>query len=527
MRAVWIAAALVAVLASAFVVYVHEVSKDSDGDGLSDLIERSGWRTLDGTVYMTDPYASDTDGDGLSDSQEAGDLVASPTGGSSFAGLSDPTAIDSDGDQLDDRLETHGWADTDGTRFTTAPKNADTDGDGLLDGAEAGERVDDRADQPTFALYSNPLSPDSDDDGLPDVDEADQSLDPFKPDTDGDGLLDLIELDLVGTAPDLADTDGDGFDDGFEVGNVTIRGLNPLQPDKPADAAAFAREFAQGAFAGEFMPGDTVAWLAGNLASGGSSFVPGVGWIVGGVADLRDLVASSIRADWVSAGYSVVGIVPTVGDGVVVPLKITKFLIRHPHLVSEVCQLIAKSDWIDEALKFKAIAAAAPEAWGALSQSTSANVALSLVLGGIKIESLAEDMARMNHVDGAPAPFLDTLTAAQNELTRMVDSEPSVQLTTRVITSTSACGQDCNAHGRLVDVLADGVAHETRLGYVTLTPAIAKQIRSDAFLVDSGQIDGAHWHFFASSRSNSVGASAGVISLLEEFGIKYTIHLPK
>ena len=57
------------------------------------------------------------------------------------------------------------------------------------------------------------------------------SLNPLTPDTDGDGLTDYDELFVYGTNPLLADTDGDGMPDGWEVAN----GLNPRVNDASAD----------------------------------------------------------------------------------------------------------------------------------------------------------------------------------------------------------------------------------------------------------------------------------------------------
>src|SRR5690606_8451595 len=107
-----------------------------------------------------------------------------------YTGISDPTKTDSDQDRLDDRLETQGWKSGANQTFITDPMMADTDGDGLSDGDEAGDRTTDRKKRLTFALHSDPLTPDTDEDGLSDAEEADQSLDPFEPDTDQDGLPD-------------------------------------------------------------------------------------------------------------------------------------------------------------------------------------------------------------------------------------------------------------------------------------------------------------------------------------------------
>ena len=53
-----------------------------------------------------------------------------------------------------------------------------------------------------------------------------EGLDPLSPDTDGDGLLDGEEIAL-GTDPQNDDSDGDGILDGTEVG----LGLDPSTPD--------------------------------------------------------------------------------------------------------------------------------------------------------------------------------------------------------------------------------------------------------------------------------------------------------
>lgn len=99
---------------------------DTDGDGISDEAETTGWRTGRGTVYSTDPAKADTDGDGLTDGQEAGQLRtgASFGKGTYYQGLSNPTMPDSDGDGLYDPAEFD---------FETAPLNPDTDSDGLDD----------------------------------------------------------------------------------------------------------------------------------------------------------------------------------------------------------------------------------------------------------------------------------------------------------------------------------------------------------------------------------------------------------
>ena len=205
------------------------VSKDTDGDGIPDMVEAS---------VGTDPNKADTDGDGLNDGQEMGKkddadpstqtnpLKADSDGdgltdgeedanqnGKVDPGESDPNSADTDGDGLTDKEE---------KALGTAPTDTDTDKDGLPDGLEVGKAND--ADPST---KTDPPKADSDGDGLKDGEEdankngkADgKEADPNKPDTDGDGLSDKQEDSYV-TDPTSKDTDGDGLADGLEVGAV-------------------------------------------------------------------------------------------------------------------------------------------------------------------------------------------------------------------------------------------------------------------------------------------------------------------
>ena len=118
----------------------------------------------------------------------------------------------------------------------TNPRLADTDGDGLNDGAEVaagtnpanadtdGDGLDDRYETETAGL--DPLRPDSDRDGMPDGWEVANGLDPTSAvgadgadgDLDGDGLSNLDEY-RNNCNPRVRDTDGDGVNDNVEVAN--------------------------------------------------------------------------------------------------------------------------------------------------------------------------------------------------------------------------------------------------------------------------------------------------------------------
>lgn len=91
--------------------------------------------------------------------------------------------------------------------YGTLPDNADTDGDGILDGDEVHPGTGDPTD---------PTDDDSDGDGLSDGDERDLGTDPNQSDSDGDGISDLDEVECGGT--DTDDRDGDGVPDAEEQG---------------------------------------------------------------------------------------------------------------------------------------------------------------------------------------------------------------------------------------------------------------------------------------------------------------------
>ena len=160
----------------------------------------------------------DTDGDGLNDVEEI-------TAGTN------PNLVDTDGDGLNDAFELRYGYDP---LVDNGEAAADSDGDGLsnLEEQVAGTTPDDSdSDNDTRSDYvelrgeipSDPLSEDSDLDGLTDDVEISSFSDPLRMDTDMDQLTDYEEVRQYFTRPDRMDTDGDGISDYIEVQN----GLNP------------------------------------------------------------------------------------------------------------------------------------------------------------------------------------------------------------------------------------------------------------------------------------------------------------
>jgi hypothetical protein len=171
---------------------------DVDGDGDTDVLSAS---------FNDDEIAwyENTDGAGTFAAQQVISTLAN--GAYSVFG----TDVDGDGDldvlsasSIDDKIA---WYPQ---REISDPLDPDSDDDGLLDGAEVNTHGTD------------PLDADSDGDGLPDAYEVANGFDPLDAsdaaaDTDSDGLSNLAEQ-AAGTDPNVADSDFDGLPDGAEIG---------------------------------------------------------------------------------------------------------------------------------------------------------------------------------------------------------------------------------------------------------------------------------------------------------------------
>ena len=437
-----------------------------------------------------------------------------------------PVSDDVDGDGLKDEVEKSGWLTRSGDEYITDPFNADTDGDGLSDSEEAGSVVADApSGEPMHLGYSNPLVADTDDDGLSDAVEADLTLDPWDRDSDDDEIDDGQEVQVVGTDAASADTDDDGFDDGYEDTNADSKGLDPLVFNEKVSKTSYATDFAIGSVMGDAWRKDSFAWLAGNLASSGSSSIPGIGWIVGPLADARDAIASAIRGDWVGSGFSAVGAVPYAGDAVSIPGKAAEFVARNPDLAAGVAKTVVAINKVPDQVKVEA----SEEIWKNWDELKNAGasdgVLLQLQRGETNLDALADALKGSTRVEGPSGTFFANGPEGEKFLEGLYRVDAAVP-GRQVSASTRGCIDVCNALRRRFDVLADGVAHESKVGQVRLSDSIKRQIRSDAWLTETGQIAGAHWHFFASAYNNKLGASRSVLDLLDEFSIPYTIHLP-
>jgi RHS repeat-associated protein len=78
---------------------------------------------------------------------------------------------------------------------------------------------------------------------------------------------------------------------------------------------------------------------------------------------------------------------------------------------------------------------------------------------------------------------------------------------------------------RFVDVMDNsGIAHESKVGAVSLSSFVKNQILKDAELIRTGEINSAVWHFYRSGVTGQVGPNQSVINFLNANGIKYVIE---
>ena len=211
---------------------------DDDGDGVPD--------EEDNSPRVPNADQVDTDGDGLgdaSDDDDDGDGVPDEEDNCALVSNPDQDDLDGDGfgDACDGDIDGDGVADEDDLCPGVAdPEQGDHDGDGIGDACDEDGDNDGLSNEEEAAMGTDPLDGDTDDDGLTDYEERNETgTNPLAGDSDGDGVLDGTEMgrtmDDVGedtmvgdggfvpdgdpdttTDPNNSDSDGDGQTDGEE-----------------------------------------------------------------------------------------------------------------------------------------------------------------------------------------------------------------------------------------------------------------------------------------------------------------------
>lgn len=77
---------------------------------------------------------------------------------------------------------------------------------------------------------------------------------------------------------------------------------------------------------------------------------------------------------------------------------------------------------------------------------------------------------------------------------------------------------------RFIDQLVNAVAHESKVGYTSLTREIARQIGKDWYLMRAGKVESVVWHFYRSPITGRIGISGRLRDALEAAGIIIQIH---
>jgi hypothetical protein len=532
---------------------------DHDADGVIDVVELR---------FGSSPLLVDSDGDDLTDKFEITEL----------AGWTRPNALDTDQDSVSDGAEDvdgDGLTNLDEQRLGTSPTDPDTDGDGLSDGAEVARGTDPLVfDQPRAPplpgeappIVTVPTDTDTDGDGLPNLMEEDNGTAADNPDSDGDGLSDGDEFDR-GISGLKQDTDGDGLRDDYEVAHAEDQGLDPGRPDEQISKWTYVSDFMLGMFAGDFAEKDSMAWLAGNLCSGGLSFIPVVGWILGGLADIRDAIAAVIHADWVGAGLSIIGLIPYAGDAIAIPAKAAKFVAKYVHRLSAVARFVAKYDKIPDTVKELTFELIMPEVWSALVEPEGLAAASSgrlskanfnKLLRGERtdLEKIHKALQLPNHVDGpkvrwvynwrdAESALFDDLLAGKNGTKKLWLRKPGDDAEGGFTGGREVdFAEEVNANG-------DYILHEVKAGIPSdSTDEHVIQCRKDGWFKDPAnqakiqadnadrnygnrKVVGVHWHFLPhgggpnSAPYNSLGVSDTLLNCLKQKGITFTIHMPQ
>ncbi|MCK4257002.1 hypothetical protein KAX35_08940, partial [candidate division WOR-3 bacterium] len=203
---------------------------DRNQNGLPDHIDM-----MHGIWTIAPMPNADFDADGVPDSLEDANKngVFEP-----HLGETDPQCFDTDGDGIIDGAEyknDHTWLPSPGDPVVTG-SSQDADGDGVPNTLDLDSDNDGILDG-QFAWVGDPSQPSGSwlsfnkFGGTYRYEVGDVNTNPYLADTDGDGINDGDEVHTYLTNPNMADSDVDGINDFLEI----AYGTNPLNPDSDGD----------------------------------------------------------------------------------------------------------------------------------------------------------------------------------------------------------------------------------------------------------------------------------------------------
>ncbi len=154
--------------------------------------------------------------------------------------------IDSDEDGVADMVE---------SVYGSKIDSADSDEDGLSDYEEIYITQTDPTVRDSFKKGISDADADCDEDGISNLSEIKNGIDPLREDTDDDRLSDLVEINELKTDPLIRDTDEDGLTD-YAEHKMGLDPLNPKTGDVPDAEAVIQQEIDTDSFVLEAVNAD-------------------------------------------------------------------------------------------------------------------------------------------------------------------------------------------------------------------------------------------------------------------------------
>ncbi len=240
---------------------------DSDGDGISDLLDTfpndaAEWADFDGDSIGNNSDTDD-DNDGVLDVNDDLPLNANESIDTDGDGIGNNADTDDDNDGISDVLDVFPFDasesldnDADGVGNNA---DADDDNDGVQDSVDAFPFDSSESVDTDFDGLGNNADTDDDNDGVQDSTDAfplnaneylDTDLDGVGNnadlDDDNDGLSDLDETNIHSSNPLSIDSDNDGMADGWEVQHGLLVNTNDAAGDNNYDGLSNLDEFLAG-----------------------------------------------------------------------------------------------------------------------------------------------------------------------------------------------------------------------------------------------------------------------------------------